>query len=301
MKAIIFGANGKLGSELLRQLGSVHDHVYGFVRQTCRLDNPDDIRKNIRHLRPKWVINASAVNNLEYCRDNAEEAWAINAEAPKIMAEECRRVGAIFVHFSTDYVFGAKVAALPAEKQISRVLLEDQAVDPIGIYGTTKWSGERAVLEAGGTSFVFRLSTLYGRDFSGPLGPVAMVKRQIDEAKNELVVPILRQQCGPTSVTTVAEAVAHVLTGFSFYRLTELAGLYHLATSEPVWRRDFVDFALKNVFNRQDYRFELLELPVKRPIYSYLDSRKFQKCFDWKLPNWCTDLTSTLPNLRFAA
>src|SRR5882724_944498 len=160
MKPVILltGKNGQIGSELFRLLPQLGE-VVALDRNQLDLRRGDDIRRIIRETRPQIVVNAAAYTAVDAAEKNESEAYAINAEAPRLLAEEAKRLGALLVHFSTDYVFdGSKRSPYN----------ETDEVNPLNVYGKTKLSGERAIHSSGVPHLIFRTAWVYatrGRNF----------------------------------------------------------------------------------------------------------------------------------------
>src|SRR5438046_1728726 len=160
MKPLILltGKNGQVGAELLRLLPQVGE-VVALGHDQLDLSNPTDIRRTIREARPQLIVNAAAYTAVDQAETDETTARAVNAEAPGIMAEEAKKIGAALIHYSTDYVFdGTKKAPYD----------ESDPVNPINTYGKTKLTGEDAIRNSGLPHLIFRTSWVYatrGRNF----------------------------------------------------------------------------------------------------------------------------------------
>lgn len=151
-RILVTGATGQVGFELMRSLRGL-GRVIAADRQTLDIANPDQIRRVFSEIKPALVVNAAAYTAVEQAESDNDTAMRVNADAPGVMAQEARRVGAMLFHYSTDYVFdGGKDGPY----------IESDSPNPINVYGASKLAGERAVLDAGGQCLVFRTSWVYG-------------------------------------------------------------------------------------------------------------------------------------------
>ena len=152
MKILLTGKNGQLGYELAQCLQSAGE-VIALDRSEMDIANLAQIRDVIRTVKPALIVNAAAYTAVDKAESESALAMRINGEAPEVMAEEARRLGAAMVHYSTDYVFdGCKTTPYT----------EDDATCPINEYGRSKLAGERAIQAGEIPYFIFRTSWVYG-------------------------------------------------------------------------------------------------------------------------------------------
>jgi dTDP-4-dehydrorhamnose reductase len=280
-KIMIFGSNGRLGRELCRRFSQSEDHdIIDFCRDDLDLTEISRIPSEISYYCPDAVINASAFNGIEQCKNDPSSAILINATAVAAMAAACKARDIPFVHYSTDYVFSGDNFGL----------FEDTPINPWGLYGKSKRWGEEATSWCAGKYFVFRLSSIYGFDISGVLDPLKQAARGKGDKSDP--IRVLPQICAPASTRLVADATFHALRN-----LDVPSGIYHLTSSQPVWKIQFAEYLL-NLVNRPDCIVKEGVLADPRPIYSVLVSRKFADVFNYQLPDWRTDLELTLPTLE---
>ena len=217
MKRILLtGRNGQVGWELERTLAPLGE-VLAFDRKGFDLAEPDEICHSLRELKPDIIVNAAAYTAVDRAEAESDMAMAINATAPGIMAEEARRLGALLVHYSTDYVFdGAKSAPYT----------EEDATGPVNTYGRSKLAGERAIWESGCRHLIFRTSWVYGTRGGNFLRTILRLAAERDELR------VVDDQIGaPTWCRMIAEASSLALA-----RPDVPVGLYHLAGSgETSW------------------------------------------------------------------
>ena len=155
---LVFGTTGQVGYDLVRELAPL-GRVIGLSRAEADLERLETVRDAIRLHRPAIIWNAAAATAVDALEDDPDLAFRVNATAPGVMAEEARRLGALLVHFSTDYVFDGRKAD---------PYLEDDPPNPLNVYGRSKLAGEIGILQAGGQSLILRTSWVYstrGRNF----------------------------------------------------------------------------------------------------------------------------------------
>jgi len=275
---LLTGCEGQIGWELQRSLAPLGE-VVACDRARLDIADLDRVRAVIRESRPQLIVNAAGYTAVD--RAEAKEALAgrVNAEAPRVVAEEAQRLGAWLVHYSTDYVFdGAK----------SGPYLEEDTPNPLNAYGRTKLAGEQAVAAVGGRYLIFRTSWVYADRGKNFLRTMLRLARESDELR------IVDDQIGaPTWARIVAESTA--LCALQVLRGGEAAdaraGIYHLACSgETSW----FGFAGAIFESSQDRVPRLVPIatneyaaPARRPANSLLDNTKIARVFgivpvDWR-------------------
>jgi dTDP-4-dehydrorhamnose reductase len=269
VRILLTGAGGQLGRELARRLPALGELV-ATDRAALDLSDPDAIRRTVRAARPQVIVNAAAYTAVDRAEAEPEAAHAVNATAPAVLAEEARRLGALLVHYSTDYVFDG-------EKRAPYV--EDDPPNPLNVYGRTKLAGEEALRASGARHLILRASWVYaphGRNFL-----LAIARR----ARAGEPLRVVDDQTGvPTSAAFLAEASVRILA-----RADGAEGLYHLA---PTGSTTWCGFARAIVARLG------LEVPVtpistaeypaaaRRPAYSVLDSSRARAAFDLPAMDW---------------
>ena len=279
----ITGANGQLGFELQRALAPLGE-VVAFARADCDLSNPDSIRAAVREAKPDVIFNAGAYTAVDKAESEPDLAHAINAFAPGIIGEEAAKMGALVIHYSSDYVFdGAKASAYS----------ETDIPNPLGVYGMTKLAGEQALVASGAMHLIFRTSWVYG------LNGKNFIKTILRLASERAELKIVADQFGaPTGAYLLADVSAHVFARY----LREGAdsfpfGLYHLtASGETSWH----ELARHVVAKATAADWKLLATPDRilpittsqyptpaaRPANSRLNTSKFSEAFGLQLPDW---------------
>src|SRR6266516_3333310 len=154
MKIAVIGAGGRLGVALMREYRNKFDLI-GFDHQALDLGDSGQLREQIGTLDIDLVINCAAFTNVDLCETQRDQAFLINAEAPRVLAEICRDKNAKLIHFSTDYVFDGEKREPYSER--------DEA-NPISVYGESKLAGEKNVLAAQNGHLVVRVSWVFGPD-----------------------------------------------------------------------------------------------------------------------------------------
>ena len=264
MKTLIIGANGMLGRQLARVFVNQKPVLWG--RKDVDITDFDLLEKKITNLKPDLVINAAAYTKVDDCEKNEFLAHKINAQAPTAIAIAVAKLGSVFVHFSTDYVFdGSKKAGY----------LETDKPNPINAYGRTKLAGEKGIAKSGLKNYhIIRTSWLYG------LGGKNFVETMLTLSAMGKPIKVVNDQFGcPTLTQDLAEATKEILEN----RLP--AGVYHCANSGVC---SWYEFA-KEIFKVFDVNADLnscitkeYPTPAERPQYSVLKSKKITPMRPWQ-------------------
>ena len=296
MSILIFGGTGQIGYELVRELPRIDD-IVAPTRDEVDLTSPEAIRAAVEHFAPAVVVNAAGYTAVDSAETDESACAALNVEAPEVLAKSCRRRGACFIHFSTDYVFdGAKTAPY----------VESDATGPLNVYGKTKLAGERAIEAVGGAYLIFRTSWVYagrGRNF-----PLTMLRlaRELTE------LAVVDDQIGaPTSARAIASAVADVLGGLSDGdalrdAAESAAGIYHLSAAGHTTWYGFARAILADApwpeqqVCRNLRAIATAEYPTTapRPRYSVLDNSKVRERFGVELSPWDEQWQTVSAELR---
>lgn len=284
MRVLVTGRNGQVGGALATALHGLGE-VIALDRAQLDLANADAIRTAMRELQPAVVINAAAYTAVDAAESDEAMAMRINADAPRVLAEEAERLGAALVHYSTDYVFdGSKDGAW----------LEDDAPAPLSAYGRSKLAGEQAIADVGGTHLVLRTSWVYG--LHGKNFLLTMLK--LAETRKELA--IVDDQVGaPTWSRTIAEATAAIIRDAGEpAQLAALSGIYHLcAGGHTSWfgfaQAIFADPSVPNQPQLRPITTAEYPTPARRPKNSIMNTDKFRRAFG-DLPDWNEALADCL-------
>lgn len=292
---LLFGKNGQVGFELQRAL-SPFSLVHAFGRQDCDLANLSQVREIVRQLQPDIIVNASAYTAVDKAESEPQIAYLINATVPSVLAEEAASIGALLVHYSTDYVFDGTQPGW---------YIEDDIPHPQSVYGTSKLAGENGIAATGCRNLIFRTSWVFGAHGGN------FAKTIFRLAKERESLSVIADQYGaPTSAHLIADVTAQVIAQYwnEVNRERFPYGIYHLvAAGETTW----YDYAKYVIAYAEKAGIELrlkssaieaipsinYPLPAPRPSNSRLDSRKLRKTFDLILPDWHQDMVHVLEKI----
>ena len=281
MKVLLLGPNGQVGWELQRSLSplgvlvALDRHNGGDLSQLTLL------RQTIETLRPDMIVNAAAHTAVDKAESETERAHAINAQAPGVLAEAAQAIGALLVHYSTDYVFnGSGVTPW----------VEDATTGPLSVYGRTKLDGERAIQASGCRHLIFRTSWVYaarGGNFAKTMLCLAGERERLT---------VIDDQCGaPTGADLIADVTAHAIR--QTLHTPQLGGLYHLAAAGETTWNGYARFVLDSARAlKPDVSLKAQEVapvptsafptPAQRPLNSRLDTGRLRDTFRLTLPDW---------------
>jgi dTDP-4-dehydrorhamnose reductase len=219
MKYAILGANGQLGQAFLRQVGP---EAIGLIRMQCDLTKPGEMRAVLKALQPEVVVNCTAYNQVDHAESDPATAFAVNAWGVRDLARICRDLGCVFVHYSTNYVFGL-------DRQRRVPLGENDPPGPVGVYGASKLAGEYLVRAECERHFVIRTCGLFGAIKPGAPRR-SFVDMMLNLAEQGKKIRVVNDQiCSQTLTDDLAAATLHLLP-------TQAYGLYHLTSAgECTW------------------------------------------------------------------
>jgi len=300
---LLIGNNGQVGRELNRMLPQLGE-VKSLGREQLDLSNIEEIRGAIRAFRPQLIVNAAAYTAVDKAESEPDLARAVNAVAPAVMAEEAKTLGALLVHYSTDYVFdGAKTSPY----------VEDDPTNPKNIYGKTKLEGELAIQTSGAAHLIFRTAWVYGTEGKNFLLTILRLAAQREELN------IVCDQTGaPTTSAEIARGTTKIVSqifaqGNGFSRAQDVGGIYHMtaggATTWFGFTQAILEYARKidagttwfaaatggrPLIVRSVVPIPAVEYPTpaSRPSYSVLSNAKMHRIFSVGLPDWQTQLAS---------
>ena len=287
MKILLIGKNGQVGWELRRTLAPLAEVVAVDYPEINFTDSPA-LRQLVAKINPSVVVNAAAYTAVDKAETETELCRQINAVAPGVLAEEAEEIGALLVHYSTDYIFdGTKTSPY----------VETDAPNPLGAYGRTKLEGDRAVKASGADHLIFRLCWVYGARGQNFMLTMQRLAREREKLR------VVGDQFGcPTWSRMIAEATAlalkQVLAGAD---RSAFNGEYHLAAGGQANWHEFASRIIEWMPEaerkcRAVERITTSEypLPARRPAYSVLDCGKLQKTFGLRLPDWEASLRQVL-------
>ena len=266
MKVVILGAHGRLGAALMREYRDKFE-VVGFNHAQLDLGKPEEIHAEIDKLDFDVLINAAAFTNVDLCETEREQAFAINAEAPKVLGEICSEKNAKLIHISTDYVFDG-------EKREPYV--ETDAAEPISVYGESKRAGEKNVLAGRDQHLIVRVSWVFGPD--RPSFIDAMIKRAREE---EQINAIADKFSTPTYTHDIAEMVSR------FFDVDVPGGFLHFANNGECSWQEYAQHALDccrasgiSLKAKTVGPAKIADMKnwiARRPVYSVLSTAKYAK------------------------
>lgn len=299
LRILLTGKNGQVGAELAALLPHLGE-VAAFGRYELDLSKPDHLRRAIRDVRPSIIVNSAAYTMVDQAETERDQARIINVDAPALMAEEAKKIGAALVHYSTNYVFdGSK--NLPYE--------ETDRPCPINAYGKTKLAGEEAIQTVGSPHLIFRTAWVYGTRGQNFLLTVLRLATECEELK------VVRDQFGaPTWSHEVAKGTERVLLQLSQQgreAICRFSGVYHMtAAGEASWF-EFAKAILEEasrvapgvpwfkaatkgqpLITRRVNGIATEEYPTlaRRPAYSVLSNFRLKQAFALELPDWSSQL-----------
>jgi len=286
MKIVLFGKNGQLGWEFQRILAKLGE-VIALGRNDLDLSDLRAIQTTLGDLKPHLIINASAYTDVDLAESEVETAMRINALAPGVMAEMARKLGSVFIHYSTDYVFDGK-SDMP--------YTENDQVNPLNTYGKSKLMGEENIREAGDAYLILRTSWVYSLRGNSFVNKVLGWAR-----KNETLRIVSDQISNPTWARMLAEITSLMLARTSpnlFETIRESHGIYHVAGSGQTSRYEWAKQILANDPYRSEQVVRHIEpvfskdfpAPAVRPLFSALDCSRFEATFGLRLPGWSDTL-----------
>jgi dTDP-4-dehydrorhamnose reductase len=295
LRILLTGKNGQVGAELVTLLPALGE-VVAFDRHQLDLSNPDQIRRAVRDVQPNIIVNAAAYTLVDQAEREEERAHIINVEAPALMAEEAKKIGAALVHYSTDYVFdGSK--CLPYD--------ETDRPNPINVYGKTKLAGEEAIRAVGAPYLIFRTAWVYGTRGRNFLLTILRLATEREELK------VVSDQFGaPTWSHEIANATARVLLQLSpQYRetISKFSGIYHMTGAGKTSWFEFAEAILEEAARMRRgipwfetttdgqplvtrrviaITAEEYPTPARRPVFSVLSNSRLKQDFGLELPAW---------------
>lgn len=312
MNILVFGKDGQLGKafqELFQKNPIFQSHVIRFVgRSECDLSHADQITGLLKNFQPDLIINAAAYTAVDKAETEVDLAFAINSDAPELMAKYATSQGASLIHFSTDYVFdGNKLSAYTEQDQ----------TNPLSIYGKSKEAGERAITSAyresanqNGRYVILRTSWVYGDGNN-------FIRTILRLAKERSLLRVINDQYGvPTSANWLAEISCNLTltdNGLREFR----SGIYHATPNGETTWHGLASLVVQSAQNAGHNLATLSSkitpipateypLPAPRPSNSRLSSNKLKielerlgivsKLTHWNTP-WDEQVSSYVNNI----
>jgi len=284
---LIVGKIGQVGWELRRTLAPLARTVSVDFPE-IDLTNGASIVKWVRETRPQIVINAAAYTAVDKAETEAGKCHQINGVAPGILAEEARKLSALLVHYSTDYIFDGTKAT---------PYTEDDPPNPLGAYGRSKLAGDQAVRQVDGQHLIFRLCWVYGargQNFLLTMMRLAREREKLRVVGDQFGCPTWSRLVAETTALALKQVLADTEPG-------SFKGTYHLAASGQTSWHGFAEAIVRHMpaEGKKCQEIEAITtpeypLPAERPAYSVLSCQKLQRAFGLQLPDWEQSLKQVL-------
>jgi dTDP-4-dehydrorhamnose reductase len=296
-RILLLGSTGQVGREL-RTCFAGFGVLTCADRQSADFSRPEELRGLVRRVQPHIILNAAAYTAVDRAESEPELAMAINAGAPRVLAEEALRLGALLVHYSTDYVFdGTK----------PQPWTETDPPYPLNQYGATKLAGEQAIESSGCSRLIFRTSWVYGPHGQNFLFTMLRLARQCDR------LTIVNDQFGaPTSSIEIAAATRNLVSGIvegRFGEVKEWAGTYHMTCADSTTWFGFAQAIFARAGSLLGGKIpELVPIatsdyptPARRPRNSVLSNARLDQRFGVRLAPWQSALDAVMNVLHAEA
>jgi dTDP-4-dehydrorhamnose reductase len=276
---LIIGKIGQVGWELRRTLAPL-GNITSVDFPDIDLTDGNSIVRWVRETKPQVIVNAAAYTAVDKAESEFEKCNRINGVAPGILAEEAKKLSALLVHYSTDYVYdGAKTTPYT----------EEEPPNPLGAYGRTKLAGDQAVLQVDGNHLIFRLCWVYGargQNFMLTMMRLARERGKLRVVSDQFGCPTWSRMIAETTALALKQAVDRT-------EPSDFKGVYHLAASGQTSWHGFAE-AIVGQMPAEVKKCQQIEAittaeyptPAKRPPYSVLSCDKLEKTFGLRLPNW---------------
>ena len=283
IKILLTGATGQLGRELAKTLAPLGD-IMTPGRDDFNLAQPESLRYKIRDWRPDIIVNPAAYTAVDQAEIEYEQAYTINAESPKILAEESLRLNVPIIHYSTDYVFDGEKSSPYSEKD---------EPNPLNVYGGSKLRGEYAIQETTDQHIILRTSWIYGMYGNNFLTTMLNLFQEREE------ISVIDDQIGaPTWSRMVAEATAIIIGNINIEQ-EDRWGLYHLSASGDTSWHGFAEAIRKSSKEPTSVKINKISsdqwsAATIRPMNSLLQNSKVRDMWGISLPDWRNSLRQCL-------
>jgi dTDP-4-dehydrorhamnose reductase len=287
-RILLTGYTGQLGFVLAQSL-SLFGEVIITKSTDFDLSDPDHLTAYLDRIKPTIIVNPAAYTAVDLAESNAEKAMNINAKSVQVIATWAAKHQALFVHYSTDYVF---------DGQLDRPYVETDPVNPLSIYGQSKQQGEAYIAAANPKHYILRTSWVFG------LTGKNFMNTMIQLLKQKPSLSIVADQVGaPTSTYLLSEVTCLLIQ--RYIQGDEHFGLYHLTASGAGSWYDFASYIARQLQKHhvplaldpstiQAISTAQYPLPAPRPLNSRLDCHKIETYLNIRLPHWQDAVAQTI-------
>jgi dTDP-4-dehydrorhamnose reductase len=302
LKIVIIGRNGQLASEANRQFQGLGE-IDCIGRPEFDLLDIDKMRAQLRRIKPSVVVNTAAYTAVDQAESEPEAAMKINSAAPEAMAEEAKQLGALFITYSTDYVFdGTSTSSYE----------ETDATAPLNVYGVSKLRGERAVSAVGGSYLIFRTSWVYGvsgKNFLNTILKIAAERKELRVVDDQIGAPTWSRALATATRNIIEQLMAKASSAKIpiAEALGDRRGIYHMTAAGTVSWYGFASAIVEEMRKRGLSEGTLARVtpvpssqyptPAARPHNSRLSNKKLSSTFGVALPSWRESLSAVFDEL----
>ena len=286
MNILITGANGQLGNCMRNAAKDSKDNYIFTDVAELDITDAEAVTKAVRDNDIKVIVNCAAYTNVDKAETDRDFAELLNAKAVRNLADTVKANDGTLIHISTDYVFGGSLGNTPRT--------EEEPVNPTGVYGETKFHGERQIAESGAKAIIIRTAWLYseyGKNF---------VKTMLSLTSTKPELKVVFDQVGtPTYAQDLADTIFGIIEN---RRFDGNEGVYHYSNEGVCSWYDFTkmiaDIAGSKECDIQPCHTDEFPSPVTRPSYSVLDKTKIKNTFGIRIPYWTDSLKKCIANLN---
>lgn len=280
-KVLLFGKSGQVGACLSRHLKLLPQfELVEFDSKDVDLSDLERVFGCIEDIKPDWVINAAAYTAVDKAESDEDLCFRLNAQAPGRMAAACAKVGARFIHYSTDYVFDGNG---------TQSYVESDETNPQSVYGRSKRQGEITILEHLPESIIFRTAWVYAKEGHNFVNTMLRLASQLPEIR------VVNDQFGsPTFAKDLSDMTINVVCGIESGNLIHQGGVFHATCKGETSWFGFCEQIMKVSSNSDTVITAIpsVDFPTDapRPHYSVLCNRKLKQVYGQELPDWKTSL-----------
>lgn len=297
MRLLLTGANGQLGWELRRSLATLGE-VVALCREDCNLAEPKHLPDVIGKVKPDVIVNAAAYTAVDKAEQETELAYTINSKSVGVLAEAARKAQALFIHYSTDYVF---------DGQKNAPYTEDDLPNPLNVYGHSKLAGDTAIQQAADNYIILRTSWIYaarGHNFVRTLIRLAQERQELEIVADQIGAPTWAHDVADVTSLIILTAVGWQAVG------RFQSGLFNVTAAGAVSWYEFAKAILlesakhggllngRTLPHLHAIPSASYSSPAVRPKNSQLSCDRARRLFAISLPNWKISLARCLAELQ---